>query len=787
MSRTRGQTSNTISLFPFLAVLMCAMGLLIFLLIVTTQQIRSDTIAKHIAKRRADQPPPAIVQPNLPLAVWPQVIQPPTLEPSIPLEPEVIEPIPVLVELGYAQSVPVLPPVKVIPPAPPEPDPEPIWPAAIAQKPNPTDPNIKLRARASEFEAAKKSWLDAVRKKEQAVAKLQAEVDLLTESLKQINSQIESVTKERSANSETERKLLIAQNQLFGQLAKIQQQLEEAQKLANASATKFQVVPFDGQTGTNYRPIIIECTAQGMRFLPENVLLTQEDFDSFTLGKNPLLAGAKALSDYWTKVSVRSRGQEPEPYVLLIVRPSGSKYFAARQLLEALDRPFGYELVEENLPIQVPPVDPVAAELCRSAVEATLKERADLKQLLANHGPEVLSRNPNYRVIRKPEGGFDVEYSPDGKFTDPAQGNMGPPQIGNNQGGMFPSPTPPGTVDPKSHGVFGDSNQSRDPRMPLISQVPHHTGDGAQQPAQKFEPFTQEDPGFVQPRPSAGDPNQPRLLPDDIIRRSQGQVPYTQGQQSFLPPAPADPPGSIGSEGSPATPSNTPGDGTASSNSEGNRQTPANENLTGNAQRPINPSNVPSATGQGAQSTVPSIPTSPPPTPTITELGTAASKPQTLPFLEPLQGTPGNAAGGLPEAGAPMSAYEAAMPNFYTLNERRTLNPADPYQRRWGLSDPRASIGFEREITVRIEPKRLIVGNKFAVSYDERATKQQLGATMLEAVELTVRKWGRPPVSFYWVPTIEFQATEAEASTYHALDRMARSWGLETSVKNIGQ
>lgn len=802
MSRSRGQSGNSISLFPFLAVLMCAMGLLIFLLLVTTQQIRTDTIALHIARRKSEKPQtPTVVKPSLPLAIAPQVVEPPSLnsEPVFPWEPEIIEPIPGLVELGNGQTYPVFPPAKV---APPEPDPEPLWPAAMAQKPNPTDPNIKLRVKASELEAAKKAWLDAVQKKQQTVAKLQAEVDLLTESLKKINSQIEAVAKERSGNSETEQQLLKTQNQMLGQLAKVEQQIDDARKLANGSATKFQVVPFDGQTGTNYRPIIIECTAAGMRFVPEDVLLTQEDFDSFTLGKNPLLAGARALSDYWTKVSIRSRGTEPEPYVLLIVRPSGAKYFAARQLLEALDRPFGYELVEENLPIQVPPVDPVAAELCKSAVEATLREREDLKRLLAEHGPEILSRNPNYRVIRKPEGGFDVEYSPDGKFPDQGvEGNSGQPQDGNNPG-PFGSPSSSGSGDAKSHGVFGESNPARDPRLPLISQAPHYTGDVPQEPAGPLQPFSDE-PGFVQTpqgpeRLGAGsDPKQPRLLPEDIIRRSQGQVPYTDGRQSFMPPAPSEAagnrdaaPSSIvnGNSQEPAAHSgNTIANSSTQPNVSGNSQPVQGETSSGNTQNAPNPNVNVDANGQRGQSSVPSNPTSPPPAPTITDLGTPASKPQTLPFLEPLVGAPGNAAGGLPVKDAPMSAYEAGMPNFYTLNERRSLNPADPYQRRWGLSDPRASIGFEREITVRIEPNRLVIGNRFAVAYNDLTTRQQLGAVMLEAIELTVRKWGRPPMSFYWVPTVEFQATEADAATYHALNRIARSWGLETTVKEIGK
>jgi hypothetical protein len=194
---------------------------------------------------------------------------------------------------------------------------------------------------------------------------------------------------------------------------------------------------------------------------------------------------------------------------------------------------------------------------------------------------------------------------------------------------------------------------------------------------------------------------------------------------------------------------------------------------------------VPEAAGQNGQSTTPSVPASPPSNSSITELATP-SRPQSLP-TSPLAGTPGNAAGSLPQGKMPLSAYEAGMPNFYTLNDHRSLNPADPYQRRWGVSDPRASIGFPREIVIRIEPTRLVVGNAYAVSYDARTTQAQLGANMLEAIELTARKWGRPPMSFYWVPTVLFQATENEAGVYRALNATAKSWGLETSAEDIGR
>ena len=43
MSR-QGKEARSVSLFPFLAVLICAMGALIFLLVVTTRRIRHQAI-----------------------------------------------------------------------------------------------------------------------------------------------------------------------------------------------------------------------------------------------------------------------------------------------------------------------------------------------------------------------------------------------------------------------------------------------------------------------------------------------------------------------------------------------------------------------------------------------------------------------------------------------------------------------------------------------------------------------------------------------------------------------
>jgi hypothetical protein len=46
------RVGNSVSLFPFLAVLVCAMGALIFLLLVVTRQIRAE--ARAVAIQEAD-------------------------------------------------------------------------------------------------------------------------------------------------------------------------------------------------------------------------------------------------------------------------------------------------------------------------------------------------------------------------------------------------------------------------------------------------------------------------------------------------------------------------------------------------------------------------------------------------------------------------------------------------------------------------------------------------------------------------------------------------------------
>ncbi len=86
MARNR-RNASAVSLFPFLAVLMCTMGALIVLLVVISQQIRDDTLAKA---REARQEQVAQAQ-TAGSAKPDEVPEKPTVPEDEPLLPELAE------------------------------------------------------------------------------------------------------------------------------------------------------------------------------------------------------------------------------------------------------------------------------------------------------------------------------------------------------------------------------------------------------------------------------------------------------------------------------------------------------------------------------------------------------------------------------------------------------------------------------------------------------------------------------------------------------------------------
>ena len=203
-----------------------------------------------------------------------------------------------------------------------------------------------------------------------AAAKQKLQVAKLTKS--ELEKRNTALKKESQREKKSEEAFLAEEEKLADDITHAQQQFAELQRQHANSKSQFAFVPFDGVSGTTRRPIFIECTGQGLRILPENEFLGEAELQGFTERFNPLLMGARTLTQYWKgeqKLKPEKVDPKSAPYVLLLVRPKGCvTYYLARQFLSDLGQPFGYELIEEDFPIHIPDADPQAKVLLRGTL-----------------------------------------------------------------------------------------------------------------------------------------------------------------------------------------------------------------------------------------------------------------------------------------------------------------------------------------------------------------------------------------------------------------------------------
>jgi len=403
MRRSAAQQAS-ISLFPFLAVLICTMGALVLLLLGLTQSMR------HRLSR------PAV---------------PPTNVATTPVEST---------------------PARVV--APPAPEPR----APAPDSPSGYDRAALLAARdqaAAELAAAYAARVETAREE---LNRLQTRFDELRSRRATEEAQAGELTHQgefqanrsqaaRVALELAEEKLSELERQrtdLKAEIALTERRLADLQARQSTVSNEFAVVPYEGRSGTQRRPISIECTDRGFRFLPEQVLVGAAELRGGTARVNALGMGTRALLRYWTLKHAREPAKNPKPYVLLLVRPSGIYgYDAARQLLAGLETSFGYELIDEKLPLASPPPDPQAVAVLKEAIQLAM-ESGD-PAAVAGARKQVWDEE-----LQRP-----VEQ---GRRTNPGGGRGAPGELPDDRidGGGSPVRSPVATT-PRSGSLPGDA------------------------------------------------------------------------------------------------------------------------------------------------------------------------------------------------------------------------------------------------------------------------------------------------------------------------------------------
>src|ERR1700722_6533940 len=324
MNRSRSVSETSVGLLAFLDVLMSTMGSLILVLMVVTPKIRQEAVAKaavvtaqHAAETRS----------------------------AVEVKGD-----------ADKKAAPYVPP-------PVEPPRETV------------DLNAKLKVQLAELSQEMQEKRKVAETKLEEFGTAQASLQTNQAELDALEKRLEAIMRAKRLLAESVSKVSHEGIEVDNKLTSTATRLRTIRGQIARTSTSYTFVAYDGVSGTTRRPVLIECVNGHIIFLQEGITLSRVDVSGFSPAYNPLRAGAQALLDYW---STHSEPGDPRPYVLLVVRPSGTAaYYEARHLLERMRDPFGYELLPNDQKLDVPPAVPEAADACRKAIEKAFAERVD--------------------------------------------------------------------------------------------------------------------------------------------------------------------------------------------------------------------------------------------------------------------------------------------------------------------------------------------------------------------------------------------------------------------------
>lgn len=370
----RRQHTNSISLFPFLAVLVCAMGSLILLLLVMTRKIRNDQAeqadrAAQIAQMQAAPDRSAEIE-------------------SLSDEIKALKD-----QLIVLQS-----------------ESTDLKSAIAADERRKLELLQRLNRLKAELTEARDSQKDSmladsvrnIRDLTQQEKELIASLEGIERSLLEKRSRLQtlSLEKERTAVSLSEKQSAVVS------LRKAIQKADDAPP-ADGVVT---ILEFTNPTGTARTPIVIEVSEKGFEFRPSGVLLTPSELDNFPMRDNPLLSGILTAHRHRVGPSLTD-----EPYVLLIVRPDGClPFYRAQRILTDCKVHFGYELVGTERQIAVGEPDEKEAQKTQQSIAEALQRRekiyGPLIEIMKQERGELAEQMPGdgskagRRLVVRPDG-----------------------------------------------------------------------------------------------------------------------------------------------------------------------------------------------------------------------------------------------------------------------------------------------------------------------------------------------------------------------------------------------
>lgn len=177
--------------------------------------------------------------------------------------------------------------------------------------------------------------------------KIATESAKVTEKLSALQSQQSEASRENQ-HSEASRNEV---QRMRAQLEQLEQTLIDLKALRKRQQQMFSVVPYRGKSGENRRPIYVECARSGVVFHPDRTML-----DGLTLSAGTIRTEVERRIDAQNAILKTSTGKPQEKaYLLMLIRPDGViTYGEALDALVGLPIDFGYELIESDWVLDFP-------------------------------------------------------------------------------------------------------------------------------------------------------------------------------------------------------------------------------------------------------------------------------------------------------------------------------------------------------------------------------------------------------------------------------------------------
>jgi hypothetical protein len=153
-----------------------------------------------------------------------------------------------------------------------------------------------------------------------------------------------SRAEEQAQNSGQERRLLSAE------LRSLELTLDELKALRQKQQQTYSVVPYRGRRGDNRAPIYLECAPSGLVFHPDKKTIT-----ALRNGDEIKAEVERRIARQRDALTSAGRTSDATPYLLMLVRPDGiATYYQTLKSLRGLELDFGYELIDADWVLEFP-------------------------------------------------------------------------------------------------------------------------------------------------------------------------------------------------------------------------------------------------------------------------------------------------------------------------------------------------------------------------------------------------------------------------------------------------